>query len=62
MQMVTFQNNWALLATVLSALLLSACSGSSESIGTDTVTEVASGTAMCDSPMTELSSVLLELM
>jgi hypothetical protein len=62
MKMVNCKNNGVLLGSVISALLLSACSGSSDSTDSDTdiVTEVGSETATCDSPMTELSSALLE--
>lgn len=58
MKMVNCKNNGILLGTVFSALLLSACSGSSDS--TETVTNEANTNNSCDSPMTELSSALLE--
>lgn len=61
MKMVNYKNNGILLGSVFSALLLSACNGSSDSSDSaDTVTEVDSGTDTCDSPMTALSSALLE--
>ena len=60
MQKFTHRNNWAVLGTVISALLLSACSGSSESTDAGTDAGSGTGTATCDSPMTELSSALLE--
>lgn len=58
MQNVTYKSNWTVLATIISIMLLTACGGSSELL--DTVTEVDSETVSCDSPMTELSSALLE--
>ncbi|GAC20200.1 YHYH protein [Paraglaciecola arctica] len=66
MQKVTYKYNWSVLATIISTLLLSACGGSSSTddsatnTGTDTGSETGTGTDTCDSPMTELSSALLE--